>query len=176
MTIVGNAGLIGGNTTAVWWCVLAEGPLMVYAGKQVVTRLKRWSNNYVTNLINCISISLQHKNQPKLENVLLCIKVVVFSVKKAQEDDVGNTINKYWTLPFKITSIMESFLQLLLWSSTSMISLSRRDGVLWMAVWMERSNTDKASLTKMKMTLSCGRSDEYDMFLHLGRKAIRGFL
>lgn len=40
-----------------------------------------------------------------------------------------------------------------------------------MAVWTERSNTDKASLTKMKMTLSCGRSDEYDMFLHLrGRK------
>lgn len=36
-----------------------------------------------------------------------------------------------------------------------------------MAVWTERSNTDKASLTKMKMTLSCGRSDEYDMFLHL---------
>lgn len=52
------------------------------------------------------------------------------------------------------------FLQLLLWSSTSMTSLSRWEGVLWMAVWMERSNTDKASLTKMKMTLSWGRSDE----------------
>lgn len=58
-------------------------------------------------------------------------------------------------------------LQLLLWSSTSMISLSRCVGVLWMAVWMERSSTDKASLTKMKMMLSWGKSEECVMFLQL---------
>lgn len=45
-------------------------------------------------------------------------------------------------------------LPLLLWSSTRMISLSRWGGVLCMAVWTERSSTDKASLTKMKMMLS----------------------
>lgn len=39
-----------------------------------------------------------------------------------------------------------------------------------MAVWTERSSTDKASLTKMKMMLSWGRSEEYDMFLHLRRE------
>lgn len=39
-----------------------------------------------------------------------------------------------------------------------------------MAVWTERSSTDKASLTKMKMMLSWGRSEEYDMFLHLMRE------
>lgn len=63
-----------------------------------------------------------------------------------------------------------SFLRLLLWSSTRMISLSSWGGVLWMAVWTERSSTDKASLTKMKMMLSWGRSEEYDMFLHLRRE------
>lgn len=40
-------------------------------------------------------------------------------------------------------------------------------------MWTERSSTDKASLTKMKMMLSWGRSDEYDMFLHLERKRER---
>lgn len=65
---------------------------------------------------------------------------------------------------------IKRLLQLLLWSSTRMISLSRCGGVLWMAVWTERSSTDKASLTKMKMMLSWGRSDEYDMFLHLEKE------
>lgn len=58
----------------------------------------------------------------------------------------------------------------MLWSSTSIISLSKWDGVLWMAVCTERSNTDKASLTKIKMILSWGSSDEYHMFLHLKDK------
>lgn len=58
------------------------------------------------------------------------------------------------------TALWSPYLPLLLWSSTRIISFSRCVGVLWIAVWTERSNTDRASLTKMKMMLSWGRSDE----------------
>lgn len=56
---------------------------------------------------------------------------------------------------------------LLLLSSTSTISLRRWPGVLFMADWMERRMTDSASFTKMNTMLTCGRSEGYDVFLHL---------
>jgi hypothetical protein len=52
-----------------------------------------------------------------------------------------------------------------------MISLRRWEGVLFMAVWMERRMTDRASFTKINMILTCGRLVGYDMFLHLRRNS-----